>query len=63
MTINDLKSILYSTTGSIQFAILWDSKTNNDLENGCSIDYVVKNYADYEIKHIEAFENQLLLTI
>lgn len=62
MKLNELKTILRSARGSIQFAILYDSRTNKDIATG-SIDYIVKNYGDKEAKRIEAFENQLLITI
>ena len=41
MKLKELKSILRSNRGSVQFAIVYDSKTNTDIENGCSIDYAV----------------------
>lgn len=63
MKLTELKSILYSSRGSVQFAILYDAKTNTDIENGCSIDCIVKNYGNKEVKQIEAFENQLIITI
>lgn len=63
MKLKELKSILYSSRGSVQFAIVYDSETNTDLVNGCSIDYAVQTFGDKEVKHIEAFENQLLITI
>ena len=63
MKLKELKSILYSSRGSVQFAIVYDSKTNTDIENGCSIDYAVEKHGDKEVKHIEAFENQLLITV
>ena len=63
MKIKDLKSVLYSTTGSIQFAILYDSESNKDIVQGSSVDYIVHNYGDKELRHIQAFENQLILTI
>ena len=63
MKLRDLKNILYSTTGNVQFAIVYDPDTHTDLENGCSIDYAVKTYGDKEIERIEAYEHKLVLTI
>lgn len=63
MQIKDLKSILYSTTGNVQFAVVYDSKTFTDIIDGCSIDYAVKEYGDYELKRIQADGNKLVLTI
>lgn len=63
MKLKDLKSVLYSSRGSVQFAILYDSKTNADIENGCSIDFAVENHGDKDVIRIEAFENKLLITV
>lgn len=62
MKLNELKSILYSNRGNTQFAILFDSKTNADIANG-TIDNIVANYGEKEVIRIEAFENQLIITI
>lgn len=63
MKLKDLKPVLYSSRGSIQFAIVYDREKNADLENGCSIEYAVEKYGDRTVHHIEAFENQLVVTI
>ena len=63
MKLNELKTVLYSDRGHIQFAIVYDSATNADIENGCSIEYAINQYGEKEIKHIQAFENQLVITI
>lgn len=62
MKLKELKTILYSNRGNIQFAILYDRNANADIETG-SIDYIVEKYSEKEVKHIEAFENQLLITV
>ena len=63
MKLIELKSVLYSNRGSVQFAIVFDSKTGTDIENGCTIDYAVQTHGDKEVIRIEAFENQLLITV
>ena len=63
ITLNSLAPILKSRRGDIQFAIVYDSANNTDLENGCSIEYAVKNYGEREIKRIEALGNNLLITL
>ena len=63
MKLKDLEPVLYSTRGNIQFTIIYDSKKNADIENGCSIEYAIKNHGDKTVLHIQAFENQLLITI
>lgn len=63
MKLKDLKSVLYSNRGYTQYAIIFDSKTSTDIENGCTIDYAVQTHGEKEVKRIEAFENQLLITV
>ena len=63
MKLKELENILYSNRGYAQFAIVYDSKRNVDIVNGCTIDWIVQNYGESEVKHIEAFENQLIITI
>ena len=63
MKLKDLETVLYSSRGNIQFAIVYDSNKNADIENGCAIEYAVKKYGENEVEHIEAFENQLVITI
>jgi hypothetical protein len=63
MKLKDLKPVLYSSRGAVQFAIVYDQEKNTDLENGCAIDYAVEKYGDRTVRHIEALENQLLVTV
>lgn len=62
MKIKDLASVLYSTTGNIQWAVLWDSTDCKDVVDDCSVDYIVKNYGESEITHIEAEGGKLVIT-
>lgn len=62
MKLSDLKDILYSRRGEVQFAILYDMERNIDIDAG-SVGYVVSAYGDKEVKHIEAFENQLIISV
>jgi hypothetical protein len=63
MKLKELQSVLRSRRGGIQSAIVYDSASNTDLENGCSVEYAVEHYGDSEVQRIEAFENNLLITI
>lgn len=63
MKLKELSSILYSSRDNIQYCIVYDVKTNTDLENGCSVEYAIENYGEKEVKHLEAFVNQLLITV
>jgi hypothetical protein len=62
MKLNELKSILYSNRGYTQFAILYDSETNADIATG-TIDRIVADYGEKAVIRIEAFENQLIITV
>lgn len=63
MKIKELSSVLYSTRGNVQFAIVYDQEQNLDLVSGCSVDHAVQEYGERDLKRIEAFENQLLLIV
>lgn len=63
MTLQELKPILYSAHGSIQFAILYDSQAGKDIETGCTIDYLIAHYGDKDVKRIQAVDNNLIITI
>lgn len=63
MKIKDLKSIIYSKTGDIQFVIIYDWATNTDIANECSMEYAICNYGDKEVKRITAYENNIVITI
>lgn len=63
MKIKELKSIIYSKIGDIQFVIIYDLATNTDIENGCSMEYAVCHYGDKEVKRVSADENMIVITI
>lgn len=63
MKIKELKSIIYSKTGDIQFVIIYDRMTNTDIENGCSMEYAVCHYGNKEVKRVSADENMIVITI
>ena len=63
MKIKSLKKVIHSSTGSMQFSIVYDSQKKADVESGCSVEYVIKNYGEKELKRLEAFENQLIFII
>ena len=63
MKLKDLSSVLHSRRGYIQSAIIWDETECRDLENGCSVEYAIKEYGERSVKRVEAYENSLLITI
>ena len=54
MKLLDLKSIIFSQTGSIQLCVVYDRCNNVDLENGCSVEYAYKHYGEREIHNVSA---------
>lgn len=63
MKLKDLKSILFSTHGCIQSAIVYDRAKNTDIISGCSVDYAVENFGECEVKRIQADCNYLVITV
>lgn len=63
MKFKDLKSIIYSKTGDIQFVIIYDQATNTDIASECSIEYAICNYGNKEVKRITADYNNIVITI
>ena len=63
MKLKEMESVLRSNRGAVQFAIVYDSKAKADIENGCAVEYAVKKYGEKEVLRIEAFENQLVITV
>lgn len=63
MKLKELKSILYSTHGGIQWATLWSTTTGEDIINGCSVDYAVKNYPEALVVRILAIDDTLVFEI
>ena len=54
MKLSQLKPVLYSETGDVQLCIIYDTKTNADIEYGCSAEYAYKHYGDMEVKRISS---------
>ena len=63
MRLSELSGILRSETGSIQWAIVYDDEKHCDVESGCSVEYAIKNYGEREVKRLQAFEDQIVITI
>lgn len=62
MKLSNLRSILYSTRGYVQMAVLYDDVNDVDIDEG-TIESIIDTYGDYRIKHIEAWDRTLVLTI
>lgn len=62
MKLRDLKTVLFSRTGSIQMAILYDLARDEDVAEG-SIEHIVTFYPFVDVKRITAFHDKLIITI
>ena len=62
MKLNDLKSILFSITGTILWSIVYDTQTHSDLEQ-CSIEHAMKIYGEHDVKRIYPYQNQLVIEL
>ena len=62
MKLKELHTVLYSTRDGIQLAIVYDSAKNEDISRG-SVEYVVRMYGEREVKRIEAYDDDLVITI
>lgn len=63
MLLSQLKPILCSYHGSIQFAVLYEMVSNTTLVDGATVDYIVENYPDVVVKRIQAYDDKLIITI
>lgn len=63
MRLSDLKDVLNSQHGDMQFAIVYDVDNREDIENGCSVEYAIKNYGDCELVRISADKGNVVLHI
>lgn len=62
MKLKELKTILYSSRDNVQFAVIYDSKTNVDIAEG-AIDNIVSDHGEKEVIRIEAYKNALIITV
>ena len=63
MKLKGLKSVLYSSRGSVQFVIVYDSEKDMDLENGCTAEAAIKNHGEKDVKRIQALDDLIVITV
>ena len=65
MKLKDLKDVLWSTTGQIQWCVVYDWEADKDIAPRCSVEYAIKHYGDITVRRImSAYEDgQSLLII
>ena len=52
MKLEDLKDILWSQTGQIQWCIIYDWEHNTDIVPRCSVEHAVAHYGDVTVRRI-----------
>lgn len=61
--LHELAFCLRSITGAVQLCAVYDISEGKDLADGCSVDYAVKNYANYYLDRITAYGDYLVLHV
>lgn len=52
MKLENLKPILRSQTGMMQYCIVYDLNRYEDVAHGCSAEYAINNYGDRIVNRI-----------
>lgn len=52
MKLKELKPVLHSIIGQVQWCIVYDWENNRNLENGCSIEYAMEHYGGSIVRRI-----------
>ena len=63
MKLKELKAILYSDTGFMHWAVVWDDTKKETIIEGCSVDYAVSNYGEREVERLYADNNYLVISV
>lgn len=61
MNLSELKDILKSGVGAVQFAIVYDMDEGECIASGCSVEYAVSHFGERNVKRISAHENYLVI--
>ena len=62
MKIRDLKSVAYSSHGDIQWAVVYDYNSQQDLMHG-SVECAIKEYGECELTRLQAHNDLLVLEV
>jgi hypothetical protein len=63
MKLKELKSILYSNVGDVIFASVYDYEKNVEIDRGASIEYIIENHGEKEVKRITADSDIVVITV
>lgn len=61
MKLKELRSVLHSTRGGIQMAILYNRAQDKDIVIG-SVEYIVENYPEAEVDQLSASQDYIIIT-
>lgn len=63
MLLREMKEVLYSPVGEFQTAVVWDADTRKVVVEGCSIEYAIGRFGDWQVVRIRAVENSIVLSV
>lgn len=61
--LKELKGILFSNRGNIQWAIVYDWTNNVDLTPECSVEYAISKFGDRTVHQIFADDYKLIISV
>jgi len=63
MKLKELKGILFSNRGNIQWVIVYDWTNNVDLTPECSVEYAIANYGERNVHRISTSNNLIIISV
>lgn len=63
MKVKDMEGLMYSEMWDLQHVRIWDSKELKEWDIQPTIEYLIANHPDLEVKRIQAYKNFLVFTI
>ena len=63
MKLKELKDILNSHIGNVQFATVWDVDNCTIISDECSTNAAIHMYGEANVIHIGAFDHKLVIEI
>ena len=63
MKLKDLKEILKSPEGDVEFVVLYNKAQYKTLDEGSSVDYLIQKYGESDVVRIYASSDLLIIAI
>lgn len=63
MKVKELKEVLWSPIGEIQWTDVWNVKTCELEVEGCSIEFARLEFEDWELVRISTYKGHLVLSV